>query len=188
MFDRSKVIATAFLAAAATYAPLSAAAGPKAPTAMKIERMLEAEPQITVKPEKRVTIEQFKHRPDLRRHAPTIHIQSINFRFGSAEIPYSQYGKVEQIAIALDRMLDRRPGTVVLIEGHTDAVGSHYSNQRLSERRARSLKRALVREFGIPRYALETVGYGEEYLLVPVPYEEWRNRRVTLRRADYFLR
>ncbi len=178
------------IAMAATSFPASAnslTAG-VAPSAMKIQRALEAAPEIKVKPEKRVTVEEFKRRDDLRRHAPAIHIQAINFRFGSAEIPYSQFGKVEQIAIALDRMLRRRPGTVVLIEGHTDAVGSHYSNQRLSERRARSLKRTLVYEFGIPRRALETVGYGEDYLLVPVPYEEWRNRRVTLRRADHFLR
>lgn len=188
MINRSAIAGIAFAATATILAPMTANAGPQAPNAMKIERMLEAAPQITIKPEKRVTIEQFKQRPDLRRHAPAIHIQSINFRFGSAEIPYSQYGKVEQIAIALDRMLRRQPGTVVLIEGHTDAVGSNYSNHRLSVRRARSLKRTLVREFGIPRYALETVGYGEEFLLVPVPYEEWRNRRVTLRRADHFLR
>ena len=84
-------------------------------------------------------------------------------------------------------MLRRRPGTKVLIEGHTDAVGSAASNLALSERRAASLKQTLVREFGIPRRALETVGYGEEFLLVPTPNENWRNRRVTLRRFDDFL-
>ena len=187
MLTRSAIIALG-LAATALLSATAANAGPKAPSAMKIERMLEAEPRIAIRPDKRVTIEQFKHRRDLRRHAPAIDIQSINFRFGSAEIPHSQYGKVEQIAIALNRMLRRNPGAVILIEGHTDAVGSRYSNQILSQRRARSLRRSLVYNFGVPRYALETVGYGEDFLLVPVPYEEWRNRRVTLRRADYFLR
>lgn len=46
----------------------------------------------------------------------------------------------------------------------------------------------LVEEFGLPYRALETVGYGEEYLLVPTQNEEWRNRRVTLRRIDEFVR
>jgi outer membrane protein OmpA-like peptidoglycan-associated protein len=32
------------------------------------------------------------------------------------------------------------------------------------------------------------VGYGEQYLLVNTPYENWENRRVTLRRVDEFLR
>ena len=76
----------------------------------------------------------------------------------------------------------------MLIEGHTDAVGSFQSNQVLSEHRAASLRQVLVREFGIPRRALETVGYGEEFLLVPTQNENWRNRRVTLRRIDDFIR
>ena len=76
----------------------------------------------------------------------------------------------------------------ILIEGHTDAVGSAESNQVLSERRAESLKRVLVREFGVPARALETVGYGEEFLLVPTQNENWQNRRVTLRRLDGFVR
>ena len=76
----------------------------------------------------------------------------------------------------------------VLIEGHTDAVGSGRSNLLLSERRAASLRRVLVREFGIPGRALDTVGYGEDFLLVQTQQENWRNRRVTLVRYDDFLR
>jgi outer membrane protein OmpA-like peptidoglycan-associated protein len=67
-------------------------------------------------------------------------------------------------------------------------VGSFESNQVLSERRAASLKRTLAGQFGVPAYALETVGYGEEFLLVPTQQENWRNRRVTLRRFDDFVR
>ena len=64
-----------------------------------------------------MTIREFKRRPELRRAAPSIDIQSINFAFGSAEIPYSQYGKVENIATALERLLRRRPDSQILIEG-----------------------------------------------------------------------
>ena len=85
-------------------------------------------------------------------------------------------------------MAERNPRARFLIEGHTDAVGSDYSNQLLSERRADSLRRVLVREFGVPQRTLETVGYGEEYLLVQTQNENWQNRRVTLRRVDQFLR
>ena len=157
------------------------------PSAAQIERKLEAPAASAPRPRDRVTIREFKRRPELRRAAPSIDIQSINFAFGSAEIPYSQYGKVENIATALERLLRRRPDSQILIEGHTDAVGSDYSNQILSEARASSLKRLLVREFGIPSYAMETVGYGEQYLLVETPYEDWHNRRVTLRRIDEFV-
>ena len=86
------------------------------------------------------------------------------------------------------QILRRRPGTRILLEGHTDAVGSQDYNLRLSEARAQSLKNLLVRRFRIPSRMLETVGYGEEFLLVQTPYENWENRRVTLRRIDDFVR
>ncbi|MGD9915694.1 MAG: OmpA family protein [Rhizobiaceae bacterium] len=157
------------------------------PSSAEIQRRLENSPRFKI-PGGRVTVKEFKRRPELRRLAPSIDIQSINFAFASAEVPYSQYDKVENIAIALQGMLARRPHAKVLIEGHTDAVGSFQTNQRLSERRAASLKWTLVNEFGIPARALETVGYGEEFLVVPTEYESWQNRRVTLRRFDDFVR
>ena len=168
--------------------PALAAAQDAMPSATQIERQLDAAPRKKVRPEDRVTVREFKRRPELRRMAPSIDIQSINFAFGSAEIPHSEYRKVRQIARAMEQLLRRRRHAVFLIEGHTDAVGSFESNQILSERRAASLKRVLVQEFLLPARALETVGYGEEYLLVQTQYEEWRNRRVTLRRVDQFLR
>jgi len=168
--------------------PGVASAQQSMPSASKIEQQLQAPVQRKIQPEQRVTIREFKRRPDLRRAAPSIDIQAINFAFASDEIPVSQYRKVEEIANALERLLRRRPRTKVLIEGHTDAVGSAGFNLALSERRAESLRRVLIREFDIPRRALETVGYGEEFLLVPTQNENWRNRRVTLRRVDDFLR
>jgi outer membrane protein OmpA-like peptidoglycan-associated protein len=158
------------------------------PSAATIERQLEAAPRVKLRPNQRVTIREFKRRPDLRRMAPSIDIQSINFAFGSSVVPASQYGKVENIANALERILRRDPRARVLIEGHTDAVGSFQANQSLSEERAASLKRTLVREFDVPGRALETVGYGEEFLLVQTQNENWQNRRVTLRRFDDFIR
>lgn len=173
---------------AAMLAAPQAALAQTTPSAHEILRQLDAAPRQRVRPEQRVTIPELKRRPELRRMAPSIDIQSINFAFGSAEIPYSQYRKVESIADAIHRLTRRNRRARILIEGHTDAVGSFASNQILSELRAASLKRVLVTEFGIPPRVLETVGYGEEFLLVNTPYEDWRNRRVTLRRIDEFLR
>src|SRR6185369_6054732 len=62
------------------------------------------------------------------------------------------------------------------------AVGTRAFNQALSERRAESIRAVLSASFGVPSQALVAVGYGEDFLLVPVPYAEWRNRRVTIRR------
>lgn len=159
-----------------------------APSADQIMRQLEVAPRTRVRPEDRVTLQEFRRRPELRRAAPSIDIQAINFEFGSAAIPRSELRKVREIARAFDQLSRRHRGARFLIEGHTDAVGSRASNQVLSERRAASLKRMLVGEFGVPSRWLETVGYGEDFLLIDTPYEEWRNRRVTIRRIDEFVR
>jgi outer membrane protein OmpA-like peptidoglycan-associated protein len=167
-------------------------AGQRSPDAATIERQLNRAPRRTIRREDRIDRRdfprEFRRRREIRIEAPSIDIQTINFEFGSANIPRSEFWKVEEIAIALGRFLRRNRDELFVIEGHTDAVGSRYSNQILSERRAASLKRVLVRNFGIPSYALETVGFGEDELLVRTPYADWRNRRVTLRRVTDFLR
>lgn len=154
----------------------------EAPNAGAILRKLDQAPRIQLEQEDRVSRKTLRRRPDLRRIAPSIDIQAINFQFGSASIPVSERWKVEQIAIAMNQLMDDNGQEVFLIEGHTDAVGSRTANQRLSEARAISLKRDLSRYFGVPSYNLDAVGYGEDYLLVPTVDENWRNRRVTLRR------
>jgi outer membrane protein OmpA-like peptidoglycan-associated protein len=181
-----RTVAVALIAALAM--PSLALAQARTPSGAQIERQLDASPRMRLKQNQRVTVQEFKRRPDLRRAAPSIDIQSINFAFGSADVPRSQYDKVQTIADGLNRILRRQPRARVLIEGHTDAVGSFGANQALSEQRAASLKRTLVREFRVPSRALETVGYGEEFLLVPTQNENWQNRRVTLRRFDEFIR
>lgn len=193
---RTFLLATAALAAtsaagAPSIAFAQAAPAPQiaAPSAARIEEELRKPPKKRIRPKDRVDIDVFVRRPDLRDYAPHIDIQAINFEFGSARIPRSEWWKVREIAIALSHMLRRDPFELFLIEGHTDAVGSRYSNQILSERRASELRQVLVRQFGVPPRALETIGYGEDYLLVPTPYENWRNRRVTIRRVtDFVLR
>lgn len=176
------------LALAAAVAAPGIAVAQSMPNADAIMRRLEAPSGRPLPPRDRVDMREFKRRPELRRMAPSIDIQSINFAFGSADIPPSEYGKVREIGSALERILRRRPGSVFLIEGHTDAIGSDASNLALSEERAASLKRLLVRQFRISPRALDTVGYGEAYLLINTQREEWRNRRVTLRRIDEFVR
>tara|TARA_R110000751_G_scaffold146094_7_gene249959 strand:- start:206716 stop:207366 length:651 start_codon:yes stop_codon:yes gene_type:complete len=153
-----------------------------APSALSIEKSLSAPTIKRIKPSQKNSIQEIKRRKSLRHNAPSIEIQSLNFAFASARIPDGELWKVEQIADAMKRILRRNRGELFLIEGHTDAVGSDWNNMLLSEQRANSLRAVLVGYYGVPHHALETVGYGEEDLLVPTPYEEWRNRRVTLRR------
>lgn len=53
----------------------------------------------------------------------------------------------------------------VLVEGHTDRIGSHPHNQTLSERRAAAVKSHLV-EKGVSADLIDVIGYGKTQ---PVP-------------------
>jgi outer membrane protein OmpA-like peptidoglycan-associated protein len=54
------------------------------------------------------------------------------------------------------------PQRTVLIEGFTDSTGSAGSNQDLSERRAGSVRTALL-DMGISKDRMTSRGYGESY-------------------------
>lgn len=183
MIDRRTLFTGLAAIAAVSAMGISSADAQEAPSSEAILRKLNRAPSVKLAPEEKVSRQALKRRPDLRRIAPSIDIQAINFEFGSSVIPRRERWKVQEIAEAFNRLIDRNPDELLLIEGHTDAVGTRQANQRLSDARAAQLKRDLVRHFGVPGYNMDTVGYGEDFLLVPTPYENWRNRRVTIRRV-----
>ncbi|NJB87005.1 outer membrane protein OmpA-like peptidoglycan-associated protein [Lewinella marina] len=85
----------------------------------------------------------------------------------------------------LDRLvalLNSQPQLGVEIAGHTDDVGSEAANQRLSERRAASVKTYLESQ-GIAPDRIRSVGYGESRPVAPNDTEAGRarNRRTTFR-------
>jgi outer membrane protein OmpA-like peptidoglycan-associated protein len=69
----------------------------------------------------------------------------------------------------------------VVIEGHTDNVGSDLSNQGLSERRAQSVQSALMGR-GVARNQISSLGKGENFPVATNDTAEGRqsNRRVEL--------
>jgi outer membrane protein OmpA-like peptidoglycan-associated protein len=116
-----------------------------------------------------------------------VDLDAINFEFGSWDVEADQYPKLERIAQAMQRILERAPDEVFLIEGHTDAVGSDIDNLSLSDRRAESVAVILSEEFGVPPENLTTQGYGEEHLKVLTEEPSRINRRVSVRRITPLL-
>jgi outer membrane protein OmpA-like peptidoglycan-associated protein len=64
------------------------------------------------------------------------------------------------------------------IAGHADAKGSADYNQKLSERRAQSVRDYLVFQYDLDPGKLETAGYGSARLADPGHPEDGVNRRV----------
>jgi outer membrane protein OmpA-like peptidoglycan-associated protein len=116
-----------------------------------------------------------------------VDLDAINFEFASWDVPPEQYSKLERLARAMQRVIDRSPGEVFLIEGHTDAVGDDVDNLSLSDRRAEAVAVILTDTFGIPPENLVTQGYGEEYLKEQTDEPSWINRRVSVRRVTPLL-
>jgi outer membrane protein OmpA-like peptidoglycan-associated protein len=87
----------------------------------------------------------------------------------------------------INRIIRDNPDQVILVGGHTDAIGSDENNLSLSDRRAETVARILTDEFSVPPENLVTQGYGESDLLVDTEGDEPRNRRVEFMRITPFL-
>ncbi|MFP4368004.1 MAG: OmpA family protein [Bacteroidota bacterium] len=82
-------------------------------------------------------------------------IENLLYKTASAELPDT----VKELEI-LQEFMKSKPNVVVMVEGHTDNIGSHAVNDRLSLERAESVKRYLIRK-GISEHRIKTKGYGE---------------------------
>jgi outer membrane protein OmpA-like peptidoglycan-associated protein len=109
-------------------------------------------------------------------------VYDVYFDFNSDRIREESEPTLEEIA----EVLRRHPDWNLVIEGHTDNVGSDVDNLDLSKRRAASVKEALVANHGVGADRLRTGGYGEAR---PRDRNDTldgraRNRRVELVRSD----
>ncbi|MES0875017.1 OmpA family protein [Sinimarinibacterium thermocellulolyticum] len=104
-------------------------------------------------------------------------LRGVTFEFDSARLTADAQTILDGVVAALQAAPEIR----VEIGGHTDARGSEAYNQRLSERRAASVRDYLV-DHGIDGARLTAVGYGETRPVADNDSEEGReqNRRVEL--------
>jgi outer membrane protein OmpA-like peptidoglycan-associated protein len=82
-------------------------------------------------------------------------IENLLYKTGSYELPDS----VDELEV-LTYFMKNRPNVVILVEGHTDSIGSYALNDRLSKNRAESVKKYLIKK-GINPKRIRTKGYGE---------------------------
>ncbi|MFT3814985.1 MAG: OmpA family protein [Acidovorax sp.] len=105
----------------------------------------------------------------------------VLFEFGKANLLPTAGQRLDQLADFLKQYPDRK----LIIEGHTDSVGSDATNQALSERRAQAVQQALVVR-GVDPSRITTRGYGKAYPVASNATPEGRalNRRVEVVIAD----
>ncbi len=104
--------------------------------------------------------------------------QGILFATGKAELQPESRPVLKEIAATMKDHGDLK----ILIEGHTDNVGSSASNLALSDARAAAVKAALVADFSIAADRMSTKGFGDTKPSVPnaTPVGRAQNRRVEI--------
>ena len=121
------------------------------------------------------------HRRLHRRLAPPakekLVLRGVNFDFAKYNIRPGDAAVLDEAAATLKA----NPGVTVDVNGYTDAIGSVEYNQKLSERRAASVVRYLVKA-GISEDRLVPKGFGKTDFVATNDTAEGRaqNRRVEL--------
>jgi outer membrane protein OmpA-like peptidoglycan-associated protein len=100
----------------------------------------------------------------------------VLFDTSQATLKPGAYATLDRLATALRESSGRK----VLIEGHTDNVGSDASNQGLSERRAQSVQAALMQR-DVARSQISALGKGENF---PIASNESADGRQSNRRVE----
>jgi outer membrane protein OmpA-like peptidoglycan-associated protein len=106
--------------------------------------------------------------------------ESVLFDFGSSDLRADTWA-----AIGRSAAIVARSDKPVVVEGHTDNVGSREANQALSEARAKAVAAALEHD-GISASRITIRGYASEHPIADNSTEEGRtqNRRAEIRIVD----
>jgi outer membrane protein OmpA-like peptidoglycan-associated protein len=102
----------------------------------------------------------------------------LRFAFDSADILPAAQTQLDAVAEGIKLL---GPRSLVMVEGHTDAVGSDAYNLELSRARARAVRDYLVQRHGIDAARLQTVGYGKGRPVEDADAHAAVNRRVQFR-------
>jgi OOP family OmpA-OmpF porin len=108
---------------------------------------------------------------------------NVEFDFDKSTIKKGYYQDIDNLA----QVMKDYPDINVVIEGHTDSVGTAAYNKKLSQRRAEAVKKYMV-EKGIDVNRLKAQGFGEEKPIASNETKEGRrqNRRVEAA-VDYII-
>jgi outer membrane protein OmpA-like peptidoglycan-associated protein len=102
-------------------------------------------------------------------------LKRVNFRSGTAIVPESSKPLISKV----DSIIKKLDADKVVVQGHTDSVGSAEVNKRLSKKRALAVANYISSLRG--GYKLSYIGYGEAN---PIASNETKDGRATNRRVD----
>ena len=116
-----------------------------------------------------------------------VFLPEVYFEFDSSRLTDAAQGKLTEISAILTD--PRAASRNVLIEGHTDSIGSDDYNERLSFNRANAVAVSLMQN-GVDDSRLTRRGYGKKYPIAPNKTEDGRDNpegRAQNRRVEVII-
>jgi outer membrane protein OmpA-like peptidoglycan-associated protein len=149
--------------------------------------IVDASDKCPVAPETRNNFEDDDGCPDtkldlveVRRDLGKIEIkQKVFFDTGKATIKPVSFPLLNQVA----QVLKDYPTMMVLVEGHTDSVGGHDMNVKLSDARAESVREYMIGQ-GVPSSRLTAQGFGPDR---PIESNRTAKGREQNRRVEFTI-
>jgi len=110
-----------------------------------------------------------------------LRLVGLSFPSGQSVIEAQYYGLLKSVQKAIEIM----PDDPIVIEGHTDSVGSDAVNMKLSQDRANSVREYLIANLGLPESRVSAIGFGKNR---PIASNETAEGRAQNRRIDVVIR
>jgi OOP family OmpA-OmpF porin len=100
----------------------------------------------------------------------------VEFDFNKAVVKPKYHKEIEK----LTDVMKKYPDLNIIVEGHTDNVGSKQYNERLSQKRAEAIKETMAKQFKLDSARIKAIGYGFAKPVASNKTKEGRqqNRRV----------
>jgi OOP family OmpA-OmpF porin len=100
----------------------------------------------------------------------------VEFDFDKAVVKPKYYQEIEKLTNVMKKYTDLE----IIVEGHTDSIGTKQYNEKLSQRRAEAIREVMVKKFGIDAARIQAKGYGLSKPIASNKTKEGRqqNRRV----------
>ncbi len=112
-----------------------------------------------------------------KRNLQIISISNVSFNFGKSNFSDEAKNSISNII----QVMNEHPSYFLVVEGHTDNVGSEKKNLEISIKRAKVVADYIIRK-GIDKSRVSYEGYGE---MRPITYNSSEEGKATNRRVDF---
>jgi len=109
----------------------------------------------------------------------------VEFDFDKAVVKPKYYKPIEE----LSDVMNKYPDLKIVVEGHTDNIGTAKYNEGLSQRRAEAIKEVMVKKFQVDETRIKAKGYGLSQPIASNATREGRQRNRRVEAAvEYFIK